>query len=131
MVRREFDGSPFEAVASYCRALRVDQLVVVSGTAAIGPDGQIMHPGDASAQLRVALERAIATAEKLGATREDVVCTRLYFVAAAGWEDAVKVHGEVFAGAEPANTTVLVAGLPPKGALVEVELQAWVRSPHE
>jgi enamine deaminase RidA (YjgF/YER057c/UK114 family) len=86
-----------------------------------------MHPGDASAQLRVALERALAAAEQLGGAREDVIHTRLYFTPDAAWDEAVRVHGEVFAGAEPANTTVIVAGLPPQGALVEVELQAWAR----
>jgi enamine deaminase RidA (YjgF/YER057c/UK114 family) len=86
-----------------------------------------MHPGDACGQLRVALERALTAANELGASREDVIQTRLYFTLEAAWEDAVKVHGELFAGAEPANTTVLVAGLPPENALVEVELQAWAR----
>jgi enamine deaminase RidA (YjgF/YER057c/UK114 family) len=126
--QRVFDGSPFEAVASYCRAIRVHDLVIVSGTAAIGVDGQILHPGDASAQLRIALERALTAAEKLGATRNDVIQTRLYFTPEAAWQEAVRVHGEVFADAKPANTTVLVAGLPPEGALVEVELQAWAPS---
>jgi enamine deaminase RidA (YjgF/YER057c/UK114 family) len=107
----------------------VGPLVVVSGTAAIGADGKILHRDDAYGQVRVALERALAAAEELGALREDVIQTRLFFTPEADWRDGVRAHGEVFGGVEPANTTLLVAGLPPDGALVEVELQAWVERP--
>ena len=126
MARRVHDDSPFAALASYCRALRAGPLVVVSGTAATGEGGSILHPGDAYAQARVALERALAAAARLGAAREDVVQTRVYFTQDADWRAGVKAHGEIFAGVDPANTTVIVAALPPEGALVEVELQAWV-----
>jgi enamine deaminase RidA (YjgF/YER057c/UK114 family) len=126
VVTRVHDDSPFAALAAYCRALRTGPLVLVSGTAATGPDGAILHPGDTYRQTRVALERALAAAARLGATREDVVQTRMHFTPAADWRAAVTAHGEIFAGAEPTNTTVIVAGLPPEGALVEVELQAWI-----
>ncbi|MGH3011412.1 MAG: Rid family hydrolase [Gaiellaceae bacterium] len=90
------------------------------------PGGEILHPGDAYAQTRTAIERALAAAERLGATRDLIVQTRLYFSEEADWRSGVKAHGEIFAGLDPANTTVLVAGLPPEGALVEAELMAWV-----
>jgi enamine deaminase RidA (YjgF/YER057c/UK114 family) len=126
MVTRVHDDSPFAALAAYCRAVRSGPLVLVSGTAATAPDGSILHPGDTYGQTRVALERALAAAAKLGAGRDDVVQTRIHFTPAADWRAGVQAHGELFAGAEPTNTTVIVAALPPEGALVEVELQAWV-----
>jgi enamine deaminase RidA (YjgF/YER057c/UK114 family) len=129
VAKRVFDGSPFAALAAYCRAIRVGPLVIVSGTAAIGTDGQILHRGNTYGQVQVALERALAAAEELGALREDVIQTRLFFTPEADWRAGVKAHGEVFAGIEPTNTTLLVAGLPPDGALVEIELQAWVERP--
>lgn len=85
-----------------------------------------MHAGDAYGQTHVALERALAAAAELGAAREDIVRTRLYLAPACEWRDAVRAHGEAFAGAEPANTTVVVAGFIPEGVLVEVELDAIV-----
>jgi enamine deaminase RidA (YjgF/YER057c/UK114 family) len=41
----------------------------------------------------------------------------------AAWEDAVRAHGEAFAGVNPANTTYFVAGFIPD-VLVEIELDA-------
>lgn len=125
-MQRYDDGSPFARTASYARAVRSGDYVAVSATAATGADGAALFPDDAYAQAREAIERALAAAAELGATRDDVVRTRLYLVPGCEWRDAVRAHGEAFAGAEPANTTVYVAGFIPPGVLVEVELDAVV-----
>jgi enamine deaminase RidA (YjgF/YER057c/UK114 family) len=124
-VKRFHDGSRFEAAASYCRAVRAGPLIAVSGTAALGTDGQALHPGDTYGQTRVALERALAAAQELGAGLGDTLRTRLYFSASADWRDGIRAHREIFAGIDPANTTLIVAGFPAAGALVEVEIDAW------
>ena len=125
MIARYRDGSPFEAVASYCRAVRSGPAVAVSGTAATGADGNALHPGDTFAQTKDAFERAIAAARELGAEREVVVRTRLFLAPDSDWREAVRAHHEVFEGVDPANTTLFVAGFIPPGVLVEVELDAW------
>jgi enamine deaminase RidA (YjgF/YER057c/UK114 family) len=117
-------GSPFEAVAAYARAVRLGDLIAVSGTAATGTDGSAEHPGDTYAQTREAIARALAAVEELGATRHDVIRTRVFLTADAAWRDAVRAHAEAFAGVDPANTTLFVAGFIPPGVLVEVELDA-------
>ena len=125
MIERYRDGSAFEAVASYCRAVRSGPAVAVSGTAATGPDGRALHPGDTYAQTKDAFERAVAAAGELGAAREHVVRTRLYLGPGSDWREAVRAHRELFEGVDPANTTLYVAGFIPEGVLVEVELDAW------
>lgn len=125
-MRRLSGGSPFEREASYVRALRRRGFVAVSATAPTDAEGRALHPGDAYAQARVAVERALAAAAELGAAREDVVRTRVYLAPDCEWREVVRAHGEAFAGAEPANTTVVVAGFIPEGVLVEVELDAIV-----
>jgi enamine deaminase RidA (YjgF/YER057c/UK114 family) len=118
------DGTVFERRASYSRAVRIGAHVAVSGTAPIGPDG-VLHPGDTYRQTVVALEKALAAAAALGAAAGDVIRTRMLLAPAAAWEDAVRAHGEAFAGISPANTTYVVAGFIPD-VLVEVELDAIV-----
>jgi enamine deaminase RidA (YjgF/YER057c/UK114 family) len=54
-----------------------------------------------------------------------VIRTRLPLAPDAAWEDAVRAHGEAFAGISPANTTYVVAGFIPD-VLVEVALDAIV-----
>ena len=125
-MRRLPGGSPFERDASYVRAVRHHGFVAVSATAATGEDGRAIHPGDAFAQAAEAIERALAAAAQLGAGREDVVRTRVYLAPEADWREVVRAHGAAFAGAPPANTTVIVAGFVPEGVLVEVELDAVV-----
>jgi enamine deaminase RidA (YjgF/YER057c/UK114 family) len=119
-------GSRFEALAAYSRAARAGQVIAVSGTAALDEHGVALHPGDAYGQTRVALERAIASVEQLGGTREQIIRTRLVLATGCDWQAAVRAHGEAFAGVDPANTTLFVAGFIPAGCLVEVELDAVV-----
>jgi len=128
-VERLSGGSPFEREASYVRAVRQHGFVAVSATAATGEDGRALHPGDAFAQAAEAIARALAAAARLGAAREDVVRTRVYLAPEADWREVVRAHGAAFAGAPPANTTVIVAGFVPQGVLVEVELDAVVAGP--
>jgi enamine deaminase RidA (YjgF/YER057c/UK114 family) len=128
MARRTVrDGSGFEELAGYSRAVRIGAHVAVSGTAAMA-DGVALYPGDVYAQTREALARALAAASELGAAAEDVVRTRLLLAAGSDWHAAVRAHGEAFAGIDPANTTYFVAGFIPEGVLVEVELDAIVEN---
>lgn len=118
------EGSRFEELAGYSRAVRVGAHVAVSGTAPIDADGPV-HPGDAYAQTLFALRKALAAAEALGAGPRDILRTRLLLAPGADWEGAVRAHGEVFADVRPANTTYFVGGFIPD-VLVEVELDAVV-----
>jgi enamine deaminase RidA (YjgF/YER057c/UK114 family) len=125
-VRRTHQEGGFEDIGGYARAVRSGSFIAVSGTAATGPDGQALHPGDISSQTRRALEVALNAVERLGGQREHVLRTRLFLAAGSDWRAAVEVHREFFANTRPANTTLFVAGFPPPGVLVEVELDAIV-----
>ena len=129
VIERHHSGGAFEAVAAYCRAVRSGPLVSVSGTAATGETGTALHPGDAYAQTRVSFERALEGVAAFGGGVSDVVRTRVYLTPGADWRDAVRAHHDLFEGVDPANTTLFVAGLIPEGALVEVEVDAWLGEP--
>jgi enamine deaminase RidA (YjgF/YER057c/UK114 family) len=121
VTREQFrEGGGFEEAAAYSRAVRVGGHVAVSGTAARDT------AADAYGQTREAIARALAAAERLGATRETVLRTRLLLAPGCDWEGVVRAHREAFEGAEPANTTYFVAGFIPEGVLVEIELDAVV-----
>lgn len=126
--RETFRTGGFEDIGGYSRAVRIGAVIAVSGTAATAPDGSVLSPGDVYAQTREGFVRALAAVDALGGTLEDVIRTRIYLAAGADWRPAVRAHHELFAGVNPANTTLFVVGFPPEGALTEVEVDAVVGS---
>ena len=119
-------GNPWGDIVGYSRAVRVGNLVFVSGTTASGPEGQALHPGEPGPQTRLILDRIDAALAKLGASLKDVVETRIYVRDIAQWEAVGRVHGEVFADIRPATTMVEVSQLITSDLLVEISAMAVV-----
>ncbi|MEJ1160063.1 aldo/keto reductase [Prosthecomicrobium sp. N25] len=121
-------GSVWEPLAGYSRAVRAGNTITVSGTTATHGSGACIAPGDAAAQATYILDKILASLAALGASRDDVVRTRIYLVDAADWEGVSRVHGHVFGEVRPANTLIEISGLVGEGYRVEIEADAVVGS---
>lgn len=118
-------AAQWAATVGYSRAIRAGRRIWVSGTAAVGEDGSIVHPDDAYAQARRCLEIIIEALGRLGAGAEHVVRTRMFVRDATLWKEVGRAHGEVFAEVRPA-TTMVVTGFIDSDMLVEIEAEAFV-----
>jgi enamine deaminase RidA (YjgF/YER057c/UK114 family) len=119
-------GAPWESIVGYCRAVRVGAHIAVTGTAAVGEDGEVVGVGDANAQTRRCLEIIERALKDAGATLGDVVRTRIYVTDISQWEAVGRAHGEVFGEVYPATTMVEVSALIDPNMLVEIEADAIV-----
>ena len=104
-------GSPYEPVIGISRAVRMGQAIAVSGTAPIGQDGKTVGVGDPKAQARRCFEITKQALEKLGASLDDVIRTRVFLTRIEDWKVVAEVHGEYFRGIRPASTFVQVLTL--------------------
>ncbi len=125
-IDRYSTGSYFEGFAGYCRAVRLGDRVVVSGTAPQPPEGKDLSELDTYTQTIMSLENALESAAKVGGDKELTIFTRLYLAPNASWEEASKAHSEIFDAIRPANTTLYIQRLIPPGALIEVEIECGV-----
>ena len=126
MAQRYRDGSQWEDVAGYSRAVRAGDFVAISGTTA--PDGARLLPGDTHGQTTVALRRVIAAVEALGGSDSDIIRTRIMLVPGADVDAACRAHLELLGHVRPANSLYFVAALIGPGLLVEVEADAVLTS---
>lgn len=117
--------SPYEAAYGFSRAVRVDNRILVAGTAPVEQDGS-STPGDAAAQARRCLAIILRAIGELGGTAADVVRTRMYIVDPADADAVGTVHGEVFGDVRPASTMVVVAALLRPEWRIEIEAEALV-----
>ena len=122
-------GALWEARVGYARAVRVGAHIAVSGTCAVGPDGQVVGLGDPAAQTRRCIEIIRTAIKEAGGRLEDVVRTRIYVTDIANWPAVGQAHAQAFGDIRPASTMVQVSALVDAELLVEIEADAIVAGP--
>jgi len=120
-------GAKWEDIVGYSRAVKVGNIIEVTGTVAADENG-IVGKDDAYEQTKFIIKKIEAVLQRAGASLEDVVRTRMFVTDISRWEEYGKAHGEAFGKIKPCTTMVGVAALIEPGYLIEIEATAIVNS---
>jgi len=119
-------GAPWEKKVGYSRAVRVGNIIEISGTIALDEHGRPVAPGDPYLQTRQIINTASRVLERAGAGLSDVIRTRIYVTDISAWEEVGRAHGEFFGEIMPATSMVEVSRLIRPESVVEIEFTAIV-----
>jgi enamine deaminase RidA (YjgF/YER057c/UK114 family) len=116
--------SPYELRFGFSRVSKAGPFVTVGGTTSVDEDGVVV--GDTPYEQAVTILRKIEhELDRLGASLEDVVQTRIYVTDISRFEEVGRAHGELFSTIRPLMTLVEVSGLVDPRMLVEIEAVAF------
>ncbi len=119
-------GAVWEDMVGYCRAVRIGNIIEVSGTTSVDGD-MLIGKDDLYAQTKFILLKVEKALQEAGAQMTDVVRTRMYVTDISKWEEAGKAHAEFFRDIKPATTMVEVSRLIHPDLLIEIEVSALIQ----
>ena len=115
---------PWPQRYTFSPAVRVGNLLLISGTTASDKDGRIVAPGDIVGQTRYIFQKFEALLMAAGAGFEHIVQTTEYITTTENYGRTAEVRREFFRGRFPTATGVIVKGLLREGALIEISALA-------
>lgn len=118
-------NAPWERKVGYSRAVRVGNVIEISGTVAIR-DNEVVGTDNPYLQAKRILEIISNVLIEAGADIKNVVRTRIYVTDIKNWEEVGRAHGEVFSNIMPATSMVEVSQLIDPDFLVEIEATAII-----
>jgi 2-iminobutanoate/2-iminopropanoate deaminase len=113
------------AIGPYSQAIRVGNLLFVSGQIPLDPATGEVVAGDIRAQTRQVMKNLAAIVEAAGSSLDRVAKTTVYLRDLGEFAAMNEVYAQFFGGEPPARATVQVARLP-RDAAIEIDLIAQV-----
>ena len=120
-------GAQWEEIVGYSRAVRIGNLVEVTGTVAVDESNNVVGKDNPYEQTRYILQKIEKVLERAGASMKDVIRTRIYVTDISKWEEYGRAHGEFFRKIKPCTTMVEIKGLISPEYLVEIEATALLQ----
>lgn len=117
-------GVMWESKVGYSRAVKIGNIIAVSGTTAI-INGEVKGENDYYIQTKTILEKIRTALIEAGADMKDVIRTRIYVKDISNWEAVGKAHCEFFGNIRPASTMVEISALVDEKMLVEIDADAY------
>lgn len=119
-------GAKWEDIVGYSRAVKIGNLIEITGTVAVDENNNLVGKDDAYAQTKFIIEKIEGVLKRAGASLQDVVRTRMFVTDIARWEEYGKAHGEFFGQVKPCTSMIEVKGLIDPDYLIEIEASAII-----
>ena len=114
-----------KAIGSYSPAIRVGQLVFVSGQIPLDPVTMQIVKDDIPKQVAVVIKNLEAILKECGSDLEEIVKLTVFLTDIKNFEIVILVMSEKFRSPYPARSLVGVDSLP-KGASIEMDAIAYL-----
>jgi len=119
-------GAKWEDIVGYSRAVKVGNVIEITGTVAVDENTNLVGGNDAYEQTKYIIQKIEKVLQQAGASLKDVVRTRMFVTDISRWEEYGKAHGEFFKTIKPCTSMIEVKGLIDKEYLIEIEATAVI-----
>ena len=120
-------GAKWEDIVGYSRAVRMGNIIEVTGTVAVDENNHVVGAGNAYEQTVYIIKKIEKVLHRAGAGLEHVIRTRMFVTDISRWEEYGKAHGEFFSQIRPCTSMIEVKGLIAPEYLIEIEATAIVQ----
>jgi enamine deaminase RidA (YjgF/YER057c/UK114 family) len=119
-------GAKWEDIVGYSRAVKVGNIIEVTGTVSVNDNGEIIGINNPYEQTKFIINKIEKILIKAGSSLNDVIRTRMFVTDISKWEEYGKAHGEYFNKIKPCTSMIEVKGLIEKEYLIEIEATAII-----
>ena len=117
-------GAKWEDIVGYSRAVKIGNLIEVTGTVAVDENNNVAGKNDAYEQTKFIIQKIERVLQQAGASLKDVVRTRMFVTDISRWEEYGRAHGEFFKDIKPCTSMIEISSLIDKDYLIEIEATA-------
>jgi enamine deaminase RidA (YjgF/YER057c/UK114 family) len=117
-------GATWEDIVGYSRAVRIGNVIEVTGTVAVDDNNEVVGKEDPYEQTRFIIKKIESVLHRAGASLNDVVRTRMFVTDISKWEEYGRAHGEYFKDIKPCTSMIEVSALIDPAFLIEIEASA-------
>lgn len=119
-------GAKWEAIVGYSRAVKIGNIIEVTGTVAVDENNEAVAIGDAYNQTLYIIGKIEKVLVNAGASLKDVIRTRMFVTDISRWEEYGRAHGVFFSTIMPCTSMIEVKGLIAPEYLIEIEATAII-----
>ncbi len=119
-------GAKWEDIVGYSRAVKIGNVIEITGTVAVDDNSQLVGGDSAYEQTKYIIQKIEKVLNRAGAELKDIVRTRMFVTDISRWEEYGKAHGEFFKTIKPCTSMIEVKGLIDPSYLIEIEATAII-----